>query len=247
MKPGVAFAVIIVLATGVASQYPCSVSLEAENGSGGRPKPRGHASGEQSVLLFLKEKLTFYLLYHVLDNFCELSSFNITYSNDGASDTFTVSLNGSFLGGAQTLAQSKQGEYWDLFRTVKVPIKEVVMYEGQYSIIISVTKADDYGVEVDKCTLQFECSHKISDGSACPVDAFAEMTYEFEDVGPGIYGVDPGDNGDSGDDESLSTIEITAIATAVIGALGVLVGVPSCIYAIILCRRHGYNLLRNNV
>lgn len=164
---------VIVFLGGVASQYMCVLPLEAENGSGGSPKSRSNASGGLSVLLFQKEDIVFYLLHRKTNFLCELSSFNLTYSNDGPGDTLEILLNMSSLSSIKTYAQSRNGDYWNLFQTVKVPIQKMLMNEGQYTIVLSAVETDKYGFEIDKCSLVFECSQKMGEGTGCPADTFA--------------------------------------------------------------------------
>ena len=159
-KAVVCAVLLVYLGTGVASQFTCTVSLEAENGTGGRYMYRSNASGGISVLLFEHEHLVHdNLVFRSEDNLCSLQLFGIRYSNDGKSGQIEAFLNGTSLGAVTTPAESDSSV--NMFQTVEMTSK-LRMFEGKYTVKLFVVEADPNGIEIDECLLQFECSNKCS-------------------------------------------------------------------------------------
>ena len=159
-KAVVCAVLLVYLGTGVASQFTCTVSLEAENGTGGSYMYRSNASGGISVLLFEHEQLVHdNLVFRSEDNLCSLQLFGIRYSNDGKSGQIEAFVNGTSLGAVTTPAESDSSV--NMFQTVEMTSK-LRMFEGKYTVKLFVVEADPNGIEIDKCLLQFECSNKCS-------------------------------------------------------------------------------------
>jgi hypothetical protein len=166
-KAVVCVVLLVCLGTGVTSQNTCTVSLEAENGTGGRYMYRSNASGGISVLLFEHEQLVHdNLVFRSEDNLCSLQLFGIRYGKSGQIEAF---LNGTSLGSVTTPAESDSGV--NMFQTVEMPSK-LRMFEGKYIVKLFVIEADPNGIEIDKCLLQFECSNK------CSLDTFRKNKTE---------------------------------------------------------------------
>ena len=159
-KAVVCAVLLVYLGIGVASQFTCTVSLEAENGTGGSYMYRSNASGGISVLLFEHEQLVHdNLVFRSEDNLCSLQLFGIRYSNDGKSGQIEAFVNGTSLGAVTTPAESDSSV--NMFQTVEMTSK-LRMFEGKYTVKLFVVEADPNGIEIDKCLLQFECSNKCS-------------------------------------------------------------------------------------
>ena len=85
---------------------------------------------------------------------------------------------------------------WNNIRTVTVSSSssKVIMTNSHYAIQLLVVEADENGVEIDKCLLQFKCSHALHDVNECPLDSInadnckrelSAGSYNTGDIGEG--------------------------------------------------------------
>lgn len=196
----------------------CGVVLEAENGSGGEKEYRSHASGGLSVRLMEEgDTISFQMNFALTDNTCTLQLKSVTYSNDGLSDSIQVSLDNTSLGSFQTYASSNGGENWNSFRTQNGFASKVQLLDSRFVITVDVLDTDEYGVEIDKISLQLDCTN--------------EITIEDAQCSPSILSQE---NNES--DSESSHLSDGVIATIFFGIVGILValllGIPGCIVAV---------------
>ena len=99
---------------------------------------------------------------------------NITYSNDGASESITVDIDGSPLGSFDTLGDGDWGRLWEKRRSSGFVGRSGLLHAGQHNITIRVnSSADCYGVElwelyirlftaVDRASFWCDSGYKLS-------------------------------------------------------------------------------------
>ena len=232
--------VLVFLAVGATSQYTCTLSLEAENGRapGARRMSRSNASGRQAVLLYRNNQLVHDDLdFRSTDNTCSLQSFSIRYSNDGKSDRIEAFLNRTSLGTVTTFAKSNYGREWNVFHTASLAPSEVTMYDGEYAIRLSVVDSDLYGVEIDVCTLQFECSNGCPPGTSARNRRSRELNSDRS--------VESDDSGHNKGFQ-LSVGEIVGMVGVAVGVVVVIVAVVGSVIAAKKFRqRNGYAMFKD--
>lgn len=136
-------------------------------------KLRSQASKQKSVLLFQDDILTF--------NICSLSEIDLTvnemvYSNDGNSDTITISIDQHIIGSFTTISSSNGGLGWNNFTTSGQIGNKTTLSEGQHKVEITISSADSYGVELDYIRFNVFGSSAIPDQLQCSakVDLYLE-------------------------------------------------------------------------
>lgn len=256
---------LVFLAAGI---YSCSVSFEAENGRGdGKYMYRDHASGGISVLLLKDEQLGSDWFFHsTTDNSCTLSSLTLWYGNDGFGDRLQFFLNNTFLGGVTTISQSNGGDNWNVIKTAKLPLSNIKLSNGHYIITVIVADADPNGVELDRLSLELDCSRPIiTDGKECLLgtNSSAEDSTGYVDIEattpPSTSSDNPSDDNsrDGGSDEDVGakgtdmpTKEKVGIACGVISAA---VATFAFIFTVVSCymkkkcgKKGGYNNIKNS-
>jgi hypothetical protein len=125
------------------------IILQAEDGTGaGQSKYRYNAFGQGTIWLHANETrtLTFTPCIKTSANF----KLKVRYSNDnyGPTETVTISLNGIPVG---QFAASDTGNYgggWDIF-TDSILGTVSLQPNTKYTVTISVTGGDGYGIEID--------------------------------------------------------------------------------------------------
>ena len=223
----------------------CVVFFEAEYGtSNGVEQFRSSASNGITVLIKCGDKIehTFQT-----NSSCEVSVTNIAYSNDGLSDSVSVTIDETAIGTFQSVAANRNGMLWDVFKT-SGPIENAFeISPGEHVLTLTVTLADDYGVEIDKTTLSVVCANIVDIGPeedcpksvvnvADPIAEFGASTPSDSPITPVFETITPSD--DSGD-TGLTPGDITGIA---IGIIVIGLAVPGTIVAIIklIQKRKGY-------
>ncbi|KAL3877025.1 hypothetical protein ACJMK2_034786 [Sinanodonta woodiana] len=97
---------------------------------------------------------------------------NVSYSNDGTSDTLQVLENRNVLGTFTTYQQSNWGEYWNVFLS-SGPLGIFYADAQPINLTLSVTYADCFGIELDKIVLKvnksvdqsvFICGYELIEG-----------------------------------------------------------------------------------
>lgn len=136
-------------------------------------KLRSQASKQKSVLLFQDDILTF--------NICSLSEIDLTvnelvYSNDGNSDTITISIDQLIIGSFTTISASNGGLGWNNFTSSGQIGNTTTLSEGQHKVEITISSADSYGVELDYIRFNVFGSSAIPDQLQCSakVDLYLE-------------------------------------------------------------------------
>ena len=238
------------------SCYSCRVDIEAENGvsEGGVQKPRSRASNEITVLVIQGENITFEL--QVAPSMCQLTVDYVQYSNDGLSDVIVLYLNTTTIGQFSSEAASGNGDLWNVMRRSGQVGNPVQVYQGISELQIIAKTTDKYGVELDKISLQFNCSYCTMDVShVCPQSVVnvtgstgsSGGTPTTNDTPAGSAGT-TGSSGTTGStgttgtkDNTLSNKDIIAITSCVglfvLGLLGSVVSVASVRYK---CRKKKY-------
>ena len=136
--------------------------LEAENSiSTGTIMSRTHASGDKTVYLLDDDYLEFHL--HA-NTFCNVAVHDVRYSNDGDSDTIELLLNRKKIGSFRTRAASRWGRLWNVFENSGVVGKRMILSAGKnYLLKLVARRADRYGVEIDKISLDSSCHLVVSE------------------------------------------------------------------------------------
>ena len=131
------------------------LQLEAENGiHTGNIQSRSSASGDATVYLSESGKVT----NTFTTSSCSVSVENVAYTNDGGSDTIMVYLDGLLVGSFVSKAGSNYGQNWNVIRNSGSIGASVEVPSGSHELVLVVTQADDYGVELDKSTLDLNCA-----------------------------------------------------------------------------------------
>jgi len=132
-----------------------AISLEAEYGTyTGYTVPRSHASGQRTVRLRQGQ--------YVENSFttrcsCSVTVTNVIYTNDGGSDTITLSLDGRVVGTFHTRSQSNHGNLWNAPRSSGRVGSSTTLGRGVHRVRIEATTTDRYLVEIDKVILALDC------------------------------------------------------------------------------------------
>ena len=135
-------------------------NLEAEGSiSTGTIMSRTRASGDKTVYLLHNDYLMFYLR---ANSSCNVVVYNVRYSNDGESDTVELLLNQTKIGSFRTRAASRRGHLWNVFKNTGVVGNPVLLLAGQNYSLKFVATADQYGVEIDRISLDSSCHLVIS-------------------------------------------------------------------------------------
>ena len=190
----------------VSSLNSCSIPLEAEHGFGGKQMHRSEASGGIAVQLLKGEAINYHLNFN-----CTIQLLNVRYSNDGIGDTIEVTINGRLLGSFKSFAETGKGDNWNIFRKETNFTIHLLLFESEAEIKVTAVEADEYGVEIDKLSLQVTCSRVDPE---CP-----QLTMTNNDV----------DTSSDDNTSQLSTGELIAIISVIVGAV---IGIPGCIVAI---------------
>ena len=151
----------------------CRFEIEAEDGTsiGGVERFRSQASNGATVLInTLRDKITF--LLEVVSSICnQVTVSDVRYSNDGLSDVVGVFLNTSNFGQFTSKTVLKSGDGWNVFQSSGQVGKPFQIHKGVYNLQIQLTKSsDEYGIEIDRVSLQFNCS-SINVNNECPESA----------------------------------------------------------------------------
>ena len=146
------------------------MDFEAENGnSRGQVMYRTRASGGLAVHLRSVKAVKY-----VTDTFsttspCSVMVKSIRYSNDGLHDTVEILVDGKALGSFRTRAASEGGELWNVFVSTGKVGESLHVPPGEHEMELVVLSTDEYGVELDKTTLQLSCEGlNIDEDTKCP-------------------------------------------------------------------------------
>ena len=141
-------------------QLCASVDLEAEDGShSGTVHSCSEASGLQTVYL---QRDGYVENTFLTTGTCTVSVINVLYSNDGDSDTITLSIDGTTVGSFNTLAASDGGQLWNTFRSSGSVGNTLALNGTNHYLRLVATSADQYGVELDKSVLSVACQQNTS-------------------------------------------------------------------------------------
>ena len=129
--------------------------LEAEGGNyqgTGSQRHRSAASNDATVLLHQGGCIT--LSFRVFSS-CTFLVQNIAYTNDGSSDTISITLDGTIVGTFQTVAAGNFGHNWNVVRNSGSVGVSSSIVSGNHTIKVVATSTDQYGVEIDTVVLNF--------------------------------------------------------------------------------------------
>lgn len=149
----------------------CVMNFETENGDirKGEVMYRSKASGGFAV--HLKSTRTVQYVIHTFSttSTCSVMVKDVRYSNDGLHDTIEILLDGEVLGSFRTRAASDRGELWNVFVSTDNVGKSLQIPPGEHELQFAVLSTDEYGVELDKSTLQLTCEGlNIGEDTICP-------------------------------------------------------------------------------
>ena len=234
------------------SCYSCRVDIEAENGDseGGIQMYRSNASKRITVSVTQGENITFEI--KVALGICQLTVDNVQYSNDGLSDVIVLYLNMTIVGQFSSEAGSNGGYLWNIMRRSGQVGNPVQVFQGTNELRILAKSTDKYGVELDKISLQFNCSNMSSVSDVCPqsmvnitgstgskINGGTDTTSDTPTTGS--TGTTDSTDGTATEDNTLSNKDIIAIASCiglfVLGLVGSVVSVASIHYK---CRKKKY-------
>ena len=199
--------------------YGCRVDIEAEHGvsTNGVEMYRSKASNGITVLIQQGENITFE--FKVGPNTCQLTIDDIRYSNDGISDTLLLHLNTTTIGQFTSTAVRRY-EPGTIFRRSSQVGNPVQAFQGTNELRILAKTTDEYGVELDKISLQFNCSNTtiaVSANDVCPQSVVIVRSIDT-----------------TGNKKTLTDVDIITIASTVVmfvlGLIGIVVSIASVGY-----------------
>ena len=127
---------------------------------------RSRASSGLTVLLMTGQTLSFHI-NSIKSSHCAISVKDITYSNDGHSDTVSAYLNSltndSKIGEFVTDPDSRGGDQWNVMKSSGQVGDAKILLPQENSLIIEASYTDDYDVELDTILVLFTCDDE------CPV------------------------------------------------------------------------------
>lgn len=141
---------------------------------------------------------------------CGVTVSNVAYSNDGISDFIALSRDAIALGNFRTVAETGNGDLWNTFKNSGPVGNPYEIYSGTHKLTLKVILADQYGVEIDRTTLNIVCAGiETGPEEECPKSAVEVIGAE--------------------ETKGLTTGVIVGI---VFGIATFLIGMPGCILAI---------------
>jgi len=223
----------------ISLRFALAVNLEAENsdsGSSGKLIFRSAASGGYVI----NQRLDDYSIWHFnTTTSCEVVISGVCYSNDGGPDTIELQIDDSSIGNVTTAAVSQNGHQWNIFRSSGTVGNPVTLSEGQHTLKLTVIMADEFGVDIDKVTLNGPCivgSSPTQTSDAKTGTPLPDTTATTND------GITESTGGSAGPTGPLTTAEIVVIA---IGAVGLLISAAGIIIAAYTCsKKHFKNKKR---
>jgi hypothetical protein len=149
--------------------------MEAEHGiTNGTITYRGGTSNKLTVRLSEGQ----YVIWgFVTESSCMLKILNVEYTNDGLSDTITLYINGEQVGSFETKAQSNHGHLWNDPVSSGSVGNETTLSSGDHTVKLTVSKMDEYGIEVDRIILALICTNDVSNSDGmCPKSQEPDVT-----------------------------------------------------------------------
>ena len=186
--------------------------FEAENGvCFGQCKQmmRSAVSDGLTVFIELGDKLNHSM--EIKSN-CYISVGNCRYSTDGPlPDTVNINLANTDVGSFNTISQNGDGRLWNVFKDSGSVGQHLQLPSGHYDLVLFLS-VDNYGVEIDKTTLTFDCDADPGQIETSHVTVPNDATTETTAMP---------------DHDFLSVGEILGIVTAAGTIVGTIVGVVS--------------------
>ena len=213
----------------ISLSFALAVNLEAENSDSGSSRElifRSAASGGYVV----NRRQDEYIIWHFNTNTsCEVVISGIYYSNDGGPDTIELKVDDSSIGHFTTTAVSQEGNQWNTFRSSGTVGNPVTLSEGQHALKLTVTMADEFGVDIDKVTLSGPCIVRSSSIQTFDSSTGTPLPHTIATTNDGI--IESTGDGSAGPTD-LTTAEKAGIAigavTLVFGAIGVIIPAYMC-------------------
>ena len=222
----------------------CRLEIEAEHGTstGGVQRHRSQASNGITVLINTQRHNIIFPM-EVANTTCNpLTVTDVRYSNDGLSDVVSVFLNTSKIGQFTSKAVVTSGDGWNDFRSSGQVGNPVQIHEGVYKLQIQLSKSsDEYGIEIDKVSLQFNCS-SVNVNNECPesvikVDggSITGSTATTDTATTDSTATTGGTEGDNSPTKGLSLVDIFTIIGSIGTFLVLAVGVVGVIITTHVC------------
>ena len=197
----------------------CRVDIEAEHGVSANGVQMYHNKASNGITLLVKQGENITFEFKVTPSTCQLTVDDIRYSNDGISDTLLVYLNMKIIGQFISTAVERY-DPGTIFRRSSQVGNPVQVLQGTNQLQILAKTTDEYGVELDKISLQFNCSNTtiaLSTSDVCPQSV-----------------VNARSTGATGNKITLTDMDIITIASTavlfVLGLIGIVVSIVSVSY-----------------
>ena len=149
--------VFILISASTDCRFTTTHDFEAERGDCLKPcqqMMRSAASDGLTVLLKLGDELHQTMVFKTN---CSVSVRNVRYSTDGPlPDIVNISLNDTGIGSFNTVSREGGGQLWNVFRDSGPVGQHLQLKSGSYDLVLFLS-VDNYGVEIDKTTVNFDC------------------------------------------------------------------------------------------
>lgn len=131
--------------------------------------PRSGASGNFTVLFNNNDLITVEFCLRVMSS---VSLRNVIYSNDGPSDTVTVSIDEQNIGTFKTPPFDKGGDGWNVFKSSGPLPGKVNLDVGRHVMTIKAKQSDRWGVEIDNVLFSVDDSYIKYEDILCNLYCF---------------------------------------------------------------------------
>ena len=219
----------------------CRVDIEAEHGTseGGTQMYNMRASNGITVLVKQGDDITFE--FKVTPSTCQLTVDDVQYSNDGISDILVLYLNTTIIGNFTSKA-AKRREIIQSSGQVGNPIE---IFQGINEVQIVANSTYDYGVELDKISLQINCSNTSTVSGICPMSVVDTTGLIAGNTVNTVSAVTTVTTDSTSNENKLKRKDIITIASTVgvfiLGLVGIAVSVVSV--ACMCCKKRRQELV----
>lgn len=149
--------------------------------------PRSQASNNFTILMKKHETVRIIFCLRLRS---AISIINIVYSNDGPEDEIQAFLDGENMGSFISSPYDGAGKGWNLFRSSGRLPGRVWLNSGPHTLVLNVTSADSYGIEVDNMFLDIDDLGMDYPTFFCSLYCFESVNYKpekFEMVSGGRF------------------------------------------------------------
>ena len=217
------------------------VDIEAEHGTseGGVQMYNIRASNGITVLLKQGDDITFE--FKVAPSMCQLTVEDVQYSNDGISDILVLYLNSTIIGKFTSKAAMRR-EVIQSSGQVGNPIE---IFQGINQLQIVANSTYEYGVELDKISLQINCSNISTVSDTCPPSVVDTTGLTGGNTVNTVSSVTTVSTDGTSNENKLKNKDIITIASTagvfVLGLVGIAVSVVSV--ACMCCKKRRQELV----